>query len=356
MGGSSNEGACGFLWKTSILTGRLMVHSVAFTILVFGCVATHYCLLPFIERSSQHDAPAALLAWCTFFPATIIFAYQCNHVLLTDHQFPSMGKILFLCGQLLLILVLIGESAKNPLFKCHISECTYDKLPPPEDTDEETGTWNKEEGKAIMDLLYFSFGLFLMPFYLYLIYDQALVLLKINSAGKHTFAWFSDDVISNPTAELTDIYTSKSINIDAVNPMNKDLGDNADEEKVDVAQRTKTLEELTFTDYETKLDRKQAVDYISYFLVFVLLFPLHLFCTTRFGNDFQWFSNYGIAAWGKHKIEPEIPHIERSEDLNYKFFPQILLFYGFVYFMVLLSMVSCQLHILYCSDLYQHFV
>ena len=72
----------------------------------------------------------------------------------------------------------------------------------------------------------------------------------------------------------------------------------------------------------------------------LLLFPIHYFFTTRLGNDFQWFSDYGNAAWAKHIIHPNIPVITISKLLNYKFFPQIIIFYIYIYIIVIVALLA----------------
>ena len=97
---------------------------------------------------------------------------------------------------------------------------------------------------------------------------------------------------------------------------------------------------MAIEHHSKQVKEREIRMWLCCFLTLGFLFPLNLYCSARFGNDFQWFSNYGMAAWARHQIDPPIPQINVSNDLNYKFFPQIIIFYVFLYTVVIAGIVS----------------
>ena len=332
----------------SKIATRAIIHSFSGVILLALALMSYYSIAAFIDDSEQPDAPASLLAWCIFTPVFLIYAYLGNQNMLTDPMLPSLLKIVFLLLEVILLLVVIAESLKDPLFACHITECTYTVLPRPEYTDEVTSTWHPESGEAVLALFYFSLGMLLLPLLFYLIYRQLRVLIHSRDTTEHAvqlslleYKEKHPDPHNEDGIEMTVTMTENPLlvgelhnnaKIDKVRAHHRDLQrQKIEADKEDNRKRWKAIEELAMEHHNKVSQRKDRTMWICMFLTMGFLFPLNFFCSSRFGNDFQWFSNYGIAAWAKHQIEPPIPQITVSEDLNYKFFPQIIMFYVFLY-------------------------
>ena len=105
--------------------------------------------------------------------------------MLTDPMLPSLVKILFLILELMLVFVVIGESLKDPIFACHIAECTYAKLDPPEYEDEVSSTWHRQSGEAALALFTSCWAYSSSPLS-YHIYRQARILIASKDTSAHT--------------------------------------------------------------------------------------------------------------------------------------------------------------------------
>ena len=139
---------------------RVCIHLFSGGVLIATAGLSYYSISAFEDDSSQPDAPASLLAWCMFTPTFLIMSYLANHHMITDPLLPAAIRIFFLLLELIMMLIVIGVSSDNPVFACHITECTYAKLPPPEYTDQISSTWNPESIEATLALFYFFFGYF----------------------------------------------------------------------------------------------------------------------------------------------------------------------------------------------------
>jgi predicted ferric reductase len=290
-------------------------------------------------------------------------SYLANHHMITDPLLPAAIRIFFLLLELIMMLIVIGVSSDNPVFACHITECTYAKLPTPEYLDQVSSTWNPESIEATLALFYFFFGLLTLPFISYQIYVQGRILFKYKSTSDvtklmalqefkekypdaHTMGGVDD--YSDPDADPEAATSQRGSALEMVdNPMmqqkeksrisvvrnhhkNKQREKNKSLEETH-AKQWKLIKEKAIGHHAEVVKQKETMYMVCAFLTLGFLFPLNLFASSRFGNDFQWYSNYGIAAWAKHQIEPAIPQITVSNDLNYKFFPQIIIFYVYLY-------------------------
>lgn len=346
--------------------------------MTFLGIVSYYSISAFIDDSEQPDAPASLMAWCILTPVFFIFTWLANQYMLTDPMLPSVMKIVFLILELMLVLVVLGESTKDPIFACHITECTYSKLDQPKYEDEITSTWHAQSGEAALALFYFMLSLFFIPVIVYHIYRQTRVLMR----SKDTSAYAVQAALQEFKEKHPDPHNEGGIEMNMVmteNPMlvqhggivGRPSGLGMEEEAVvtvkskdpkalekikghhralhlakieadkeENAARWRVIEEMAMEHHAKQVEKREYTMWVCYFLTLGLLFPLNLFCSARFGNDFQWFSNYGMAAWAMHQIEPPIPQITVSDDLNYKFFPQIIIYYVFLYTVALAGIVS----------------
>ena len=318
--------------------------------MLFMGIVSYYSISSFINDSKEKDAPASLMAWCVLTPIFFVYTWLANEHMLTDPMLPSLVKILFLILELMLVFVVIGESLKDPIFACHIAECTYAKLDPPEYEDEVSSTWHRQSGEAALALFYFMLGLFFVPVIVYHIYRQARILIRSKDTSAHTV----QTILQEFKEKHPDPHMEEGIEM-TENPMFQVGGAVEDDElegavrvrskdhnalekirnrhkalylakieadKEENAARWKVIEEMAIEHHSKQVKEREIRMWLCCFLTLGFLFPLNLYCSARFGNDFQWFSNYGMAAWARHQIDPPIPQINVSNDLNYKFFPK----------------------------------
>jgi len=366
-------------------TARLFVH-IACGGAVLGCMAaTSFSLQPFIDNSNARWAPASIFFHCFIFPGTLGALYTWNLYMLKDQVMPPSFKLGFLIAEIGADFAIMGVSAQNPVFACGLSGCTYDVLPPVTMADQLVQTWDPPSGTAVMALMYFTLSLALLPLLLWQAYQQwlsyqaSIAFLRSSPPGKSKLK------LATPMKEVIDSDADTDIGIEmhpmqsnpmyAVKPvlsksgggrtvatrgndgpsagrLGEDVNSTAEPEgrrrggkstKANSKQeKDKVVAKLylPWQQHLSDIERKRWWSWAYILGALLLLWPINLFCTSRFGNDFQWFSNYGIAAWAKHIIKPPIPQITISELLNYKFFPQIIIFYCYIYGIVVVALLA----------------
>lgn len=352
--------------SNSQIAWRLCIHMISGGTLIVTMGLSYYSITPFVEDSSQPDAPASLLAWCMFTPTWLIMGWLANQHMVTDYILPSALKIFFLLLELAIAIAVTIIMSRNPLFDCGITSCVFDKMAPPKFEDQVTSTWHAQSAEGALSLFYFFLAIAFMPWLIYQLWVQGRVLLKYKSTAlvtkKRALQEFKEkypDAHNFGGVDDNDQLTRESTIEMMDNPMLEGKGEEGPS-RISVIKNThkalhkkniKTFEEENAKQWELiereaieehgrKTKKQEYVTYACAFLTLIVLFPINLFCTSRFGNDFQWYSNYGIAAWAMHQIEPAIPQITINDYLNYKFFPQIIIFYIFLYSVVLAGLVS----------------
>jgi predicted ferric reductase len=289
--------------------------------------------------------------------------------LLKDNVIGNMIKLGVLIVELIITIIIISLSAMNPIFNCNIIGCTYDVLPPVVAQDQLEQTWDPMSGKAVTSLLYFTLGIALLPLILWHIYGYASILYKAaadydsdtNNNNNDTLAYGEERESRN-----TGIDDKMNVHVQE-NPMMKRVGteggnDDGKGKGLEMSRMSlsristpsKQSHNSNASDNNSNTIDSASIIYahkhriestkfywtIGILLCLLLLFPIHYFFTTRLGNDFQWFSDYGNAAWAKHIIHPNIPVITISKLLNYKFFPQIIIFYIYIYIIVIVALLA----------------
>lgn len=346
----------------SKIAWRAVIHLISGGVLVVTMGLSYYSITAFVDDSSQADAPASLLAWCMFTPTWLIMGWLANQHMLTDSILPSPFKIFFLLLELAIALAVIIVTSRNPVFECGITSCTYDNMPAPKYEDEVNSSWHAQSAEGALSLFYFFLAIVFLPWLMYLLWVQMRVLLKYKTTSivtkkralqefkekypdAHTFGGVDDNehLTRESTIEMMDnpMLEEDRSRISVIKNHHKALHKKNIKSFEEVnKQQWDLIEREAVDEHERKSQQKEYVTYACAFLTLIVLFPINLFATSRFGNDFQWYSNYGIAAWAKHQIEPAIPQITINDDLNYKFFPQIIIFYVFLYSVVAAGLVS----------------
>ena len=359
---------------------RLLIHAASGG-LTIGCMAaTYLSLQPFINNSQASWAPASMFFHCFLLPGTLAVLYHWNLYMLTDAIMPPLFKLGFLLAELCVDFAIIGMSAQNPVFACGISGCTYDVLPPVTLADQLVQTWDSPSGTAVMALLYFTLSIALLPLLLWLAHQQ----WQAHMAGAAFMRDSSVAKLATPVKDLEGVgiemrpMQSNPMFVD--NPMmsnkksssrgksgnaaNGSPGYHDDETKegpgsskrrggsggaggsIAAPNSSSQTEKkgaklfLPWQQHLVNIERRRWWMWAYIVGALLVLWPVNLFCTSRFGNDFQWFSNYGIAAWAKHIIKPAIPQVTISKLLNYKFFPQIIIFYCYIYGIVVVALLA----------------
>ena len=94
------------------------------------------------------------------------------------------------------------------------------------------------------------------------------------------------------------------------------------------------------------LRKQQSLrQWLSVLAVLLCLLPTHIVLTTRLGNNFQWTFPYNVATWAAREIIPEnnigyVFQYRVSADLVLKLFPDIVIFYGYVYVNCFVAMAA----------------
>ncbi len=322
---------------------RLGMHALGGGFVITMMMATYYSLMPFIADSQQASAPASIFGWCMMLPMTLGVLYLWNINVLKDTILSEIEKLAFLMIELIGCIVIIALSAQNPVFGCSVVACTYDVLPPVQYLDQTVQTWDPMAGKAVTALLYFTLGIAMLPCILWHIWNKILVIQNMDKRtksssidegsdqGRSSIAIASQDnpmMMGSPHIEMTSIQ-HKNTTTNA--PLPQSIGSSVISENDMCGSVTKHREQI---------ENRRWWQWVSILACLLLLWPAHYFCTSRFGNDFQWFSDYGNAAWAKHIIHPDIPQITINKLLNYKFFPQIIIFYLWVYGIVAIALIA----------------
>lgn len=263
-------------------------------------------------KGTGNPAAAAILGlWNFLFPATIAYSLLYTFFLVKA-RIHRNSKFALLILLLVLDMIVLITSTRTPIFQlCSILGCTFAspslKGKTYGGTDEYADDYNMPASYTNSNALtYFFTGLLALP----------VVCYQIFKVYRNEFARVS-------------VNTGIDVNADPIPPlqlMKAPLASGSS--RSDASSATTTQRHL--------VSQKNTLRWLGVFLGLVVLIPVHVICTSRLGNNFQWFFPYEVATWAAREIVEEtnvgwVAQYRVSPDLVLKLFPDVMMFYGYIY-------------------------
>lgn len=265
-------------------------------------------------------ASAAFLGLHNFaFPATIAFSLLYTFFLIKSKSlFHPATKPILLLVLLALDLVVMAASAATPMFqKCGMIGCTYASKSLGGlkfgGHDDYADDYSMPAGYANANAaIYFFTSLVALPVLLHQLYTI------ISSSSSSRLPRAQNLSLIDGTGDGAAAHSLK-------------------EGLISPSMSSSSSSSSSSSVVYSHLRKQQAQrQWLGVLLVLFVLIPVHMILTSRIGNNFQWYFPFNTAKWAAREIVPEnnigyVPQLRVSPDLVLKLFPDVLLFWGYIY-------------------------
>ena len=267
-------------------------------------------------------ASAAALGLHNFaFPATIAFMMLYTYFLIKSrHLKHPATKPILLLTLLALDLFVLATSTATPIFrKCGLVGCTYASASLEGKKygghDDYADDYSMPQGYTNSNaIIYFFTALLALPVLLHQIY-----LAYVGRSSKNS---------RNNSSGF-----SRARNQSLIDGAGDPGALSLKEGLISPSSSSSSSSAVVYNHLRKQQAQKQ---WLGVLLALFVLIPVHVILTSRLGNNFQWIFPYNVAKWAAREIvaENNIGYVFQhriSPDLVLKLFPDVVLFYGYIY-------------------------